>query len=71
MGHGMKYIIRHGNEVNHGTWECSKIMGHGNEVNHGTWELMRSWDVGMREITGHGKEENYEIWNEVHNRTWE
>jgi len=47
------------------------IIRHGNEVNHGTWELIRSWDMGMREITGHGKEENYEIWNEVHNRTWE
>jgi hypothetical protein len=35
MGHGMKYIMGHGNEVNHKTWECSKIMGHGNEVNHG------------------------------------
>jgi len=25
-----------GNEVNHGTWECYKIMLHGNGVNHGT-----------------------------------
>jgi len=26
---GMRYIIGHGNQVNHGTW---------NEVHHGTWE---------------------------------
>jgi hypothetical protein len=34
------------NKVNHGTWECSKIMGHGNEINHGTSECSK--------IMGHG-----------------
>jgi len=37
----------HGNEVNHWTWECSKIMGHGNDVNHGILECCKSWDMGM------------------------
>jgi len=32
--------MRHGNEINHGTWECSKIMGH--------WNVVKSWDMGMR-----------------------
>jgi hypothetical protein len=36
----------HGNKVNHGTWECSKIMGHENEINHGTSECSK--------IMGHG-----------------
>jgi hypothetical protein len=47
----------HGNNVNHGTWECSKIMGHENEINHGTSEcskimghgnVVKSRDMGIR-----------------------
>ena len=37
----------HGNQVNHGTWELSKIMIHGNDVDHVTWEGAKTWDTGM------------------------
>jgi hypothetical protein len=46
----------HGNKINHGTWECGKIMGHGNKINHRTREcskimghenVVKSWDMGM------------------------
>jgi len=35
----------HGNEVNHGTWECSYLMGYGNQVYHVTWEGGKLWDL--------------------------
>ena len=38
----------HGNQVNHGTWELSKIMRLGNDVNHVTWKEVNhgSWQGG-------------------------
>ena len=44
----------HGNQVNHGTWELSKIMRHGNDVNHVTWEGGKSLVMARRYIMGHG-----------------
>jgi len=38
---GMRSIIGCVNEVSHGTWESSNIMGHGIEGNHWTWECSK------------------------------
>jgi hypothetical protein len=39
MSHDFTTYMGNGNKINHGTWECSKIMGNGNVV--------KSWDMGM------------------------
>jgi hypothetical protein len=39
--------MRHGNQVNHWTWELSKITRHGDDVDHVTWEGGKTWDTVM------------------------